>query len=445
RITTNPDLSQGSKFQDNSKIYHGDANYNFGHLWDWAEVQVGGSYRTYSLNSSGTIYTDLDGPIDYSEVGVYTQIQKSLELSESVDLKLTGSMRYDKSELFDGFVSPRLSAGFTINENHNIRASYQTGFRNPTTQDLFIGLDVGRAILIGGAEDNPARFSRTYAVSTSGQAETGLGTVTQTGSDAYALAFSGASVTAYEASNNLNNPNVALLETIDSDLAEPEQVTSFEVGYRGKLNKVIIDASAYYNSYTDFLANETVVVPYYGDVQLTQLTSNQPGTQIPLAEFAIRNGDYQAYQTYTNTDADVNSYGAAIGVTTKVFGGYDLGFNYTYAKLDFDQEENPDFRTNFNTPEHKVKASFGNTELFDNFGFNVAWRWSDNYFWEASFGDGDVPSFNVLDAQLNYRIPQWKSSIKVGATNLLQDEYFTAFGTGFIGSMYYVSLTINNL
>ena len=445
-ITTNPDLSQGSKFQDNSKIYHADANYNFGHMLDWAEIQVGGSYRTYSLNSFGTIYTDLDGPIDYSEVGVYTQIQKSLELSENVDLKLTGSVRYDKSELFDGFFSPRLSAGFTVNDNHNIRASFQTGFRNPTTQDLFIGLDVGRAILIGGAESNPSRFVRTFTdVSASGFGETGVGSVTQSGTDAYGLAFSGASVAAYEDSNNLNSPNASLLQTIDSELAKPEQVTSVEVGYRGKLNKVIVDASVYYNSYKDFLANETVVVPYYGDVNLSQFTTNQPGQQIPLAEFAIRNGDYQAYQTYTNTDAQVNSYGAAIGVTTKVLGGYDLGFNYTYAKLDFDQEANPDFRTFFNTPEHKVKASFGNTEVFKNFGFNLAWRWSDNYFWEASFGDGDVPAFHVVDAQVNYRIPSLKSSIKVGATNLLQDEYFTAFGTGLIGSMYYVSLTINNL
>ena len=98
-----PDLSTGSKFQDNSRFYHADANYNFGHMWDFAEVQVGGSFRTYSLRSDGTIYTDIDGPINYSEFGIYTQIQKSVEVSENVDAKLTGSLRYDKSELFDGF------------------------------------------------------------------------------------------------------------------------------------------------------------------------------------------------------------------------------------------------------------------------------------------------------------------------------------------------------
>ena len=165
-----------------------------------------------------------------------------------------------------------------------------------------------------------------------------------------------------------------------------------------------------------------------------------------MALAAIGAGDFQVYQTYTNSDADVNSYGAAIGVSTKVLGNFDLGANYTYAHLDFDTEANPDFRTNFNTPEHKVKGTFGNSELFKNFGFNVAWRWSDNYEWEASFGDGAVPAFHVIDAQINYKVPSFlKSQFKVGATNLLMDEYFTAFGTGFIGSMYYVSWTINNL
>ncbi|NND52479.1 MAG: hypothetical protein HKN54_08730, partial [Flavobacteriaceae bacterium] len=78
-------------------------------------------------------------------------------------------------------------------------------------------------------------------------------------------------------------------------------------------------------------------------------------------------------------------------------------------------------------------------------GFNVSWRWSDDFFWEAAFGDGNVPAYHTVDAQINLRVPSLKSTFKAGATNVLGDEYFTAFGTGFIGSMYYVSLVINNL
>lgn len=429
RSINDPDLSSGSKFQDNSKIYHADANYNFSEIIEFADIQVGGSTRTYELNSSGTIYTDNDGPIRYSEFGVYTQIQKKL-LEDR--LKLTGSLRYDKSELFDGFFSPRLAAGYTLgeNKNHNLRASFQTGFRNPTTQDLYIGLDVGRAILIGGAKDNLERDVRTYGVSQEAQDNLGQpATIEKSGDGAYNNSYLASSLQAFGASGN-----PADLKVANSNLAKPEQVTSFELGYRGKVSDVVIDLSGYYNIYKDFLSNETVVSTYYGEAGDNS-----------LSVLALANGDYQAYQTYTNSEANVNSYGATLGIDTKVLGGFDLGANYTYSKLDFDQEANPDFRTNFNTPEHKFKANFGKTDLFENIGFNVAYRWSDSYFWEASFGDGQVPSFSVLDAQVNFTVPSLKSNFKVGASNLLGDEYFTAFGTGYVGSQYYVSWTINNL
>lgn len=429
KVSSDPDFATGSKFQDASKYYHADANYNFGHLWDVVEIQVGGSYRQYSLNSSGTIYTDYDGAIDYHEYGVYTQLQKELDLNDKVSLKLTGSIRYDKSEFFDGFFSPRLAAGFTINEDHNIRASFQTGFRNPTTQDLFIGLDAGRAILVGSAPDNLDRYVRDYPVSASGQ---GLGqpaSISQSGSAAYTNSYLASSVSAFAESGNPGDLVIG-----NSALVKPEQVQSFEVGYRGKFNSMVVDMSVYYNKYSDFISGDAVIAPLYGTVGDNSLS---------LA--AIANGDYKVYQTYTNSPADIKSYGASLGVSTKVLGNFDLSGNYTYAKQDFDDAKYPDFRTNFNTPEHKVKVGFGNTELFKNFGFNIAWRWSDAYYWEATFGDGDIPSYHTLDAQINYNVPKIKSTFKAGATNILGDEYYTAIGTGYIGSMYYLSWTINNL
>ena len=440
KVTSDPDVLTGSQLKSESQIYHADANYNFSHLIDFAEIQVGGSARQYVLNSSGAIYTDRLSKIYYSEVGLYTQLQK--KFLEDDRLKLTASLRYDKSQLFDAFFSPRISLGYNLgeNENHNIRASFQTGFRNPDTQALYIGFNVGPIVLIGGAADNPERFSKTVSdgnngLSPTGQAIIGSNSFTFNGAGAYNNSFTRSSVTAFAASRN-----PADLQIANIDLVKPEQVSSFEIGHRGKLNKVIIDFSTYLNQYKNFLATRDVVNPYYGDVQLTQQLPNTT----PLAIAAIANQDFQAFRAYTNTAADVNSYGAAIGVSTKVFGGFDFETNYTFTKLDFDRVANPNTQTNFNTPEHKVKASFGNTNLFENFGFNVAWRWSDDYIWEASFATGEVPAFHVMDAQINYSVPSLKSTFKAGASNLFGDEYFTAVGTGMIGSMYYLSWTINN-
>src|SRR5699024_6207586 len=246
------DLATGSQFRDASQLYHADGNYNFSHLIDFADIQVGGSYRTYRLNSSGTIFTDYDGPISYSELGLYTQIQKQLMDDK---LKFTASLRYDKSELFDGQVTPRFSIGYTavIKGNHNFRASVQSAFRNPTTQDLYIGLDVGRAILVGSSKDNLDRYVRTFDVNNRA-ANGGNETATISGRAAYENSFSAASV-------QEGAPVASGVE-----LVEPEKAMAYEIGYRGHFGKITIDLSGYYTDYKDFIASQNVIAPLYGQV-----------------------------------------------------------------------------------------------------------------------------------------------------------------------------------
>ena len=416
RVTSNPDLGSGSQFRDASQLYHADGNYNFSHLIDFADIQVGGSYRTYRLNSFGTIFTDYDGPISYSELGLYTQIQKQL-MDER--LKLTASLRYDKSELFDGQLTPRFSAGYTVGSerNHNFRGSVQSAFRNPTTQDLYIGLDVGRAILVGSSKDNLDRYVRDFPVNNR-VANGGNPSATISGRAAYENSFSAASV----------QEGAPVASGVD--LVEPEKAMAYELGYRGHFGKVTIDFSGYYTDYKDFIASQNVIAPLYG-----QVGDNS------LSLLALQSGDYKVFQAYTNADSGVQSYGASIAVMTKVLNGFDLSANYTFA--DFEQDD-PEFRASFNTPKHKFKASFGHAQLVENFGFNLSYRWSDSYFWQSSFGDGDIPSITVFDAQLNYTVPKIKSIFKVGAANLSGEEYYTAYGTGLIGTQLYFSWTINN-
>jgi len=427
-VIQDPDLTTGARFTDNSKFYHLDYNYNFGHMWDWAEVQVGGSARRYSLNSGGTIFTDVDGPIEYQETGFYTQAVKKMMDDRLV---VTGAIRYDKSEYFDGQFSPRAVLSYTAGEykNLNFRVSYQTGFRTPTTQDLFIGLDAGQARLVGSAEGNPERYIRDYGISAAGQALGIPATVTVSGAAAYNNSYEASSVQAFAAAGD-----PSLLRVAQVDYVKPEQMQSMEFGFRGKLSRTFtVDAAVYRNDFQDFINTQVVLSPLYGEV-------GDGG----LSVLAMANGDFETWSSYTNSPAEISSWGISVGAQTKIFGNFDLSASYTKAELEFEQDLYPDFRTNWNTPEHKIKAQFGNTELFRNFGFNVAWRYWSEYLWQASFGDGMVPETHVIDAQFNLTVPKWKSTIKVGATNLGGEEYFTAFGSGFIGTQYYISWTANN-
>jgi outer membrane receptor protein involved in Fe transport len=417
QIINNPDVNEGSKFVDKTKMYVGEGNYNFRSLLnDYMDLQVGGSYRQYSLNSNGTIFTDYDGPIEYGEYGSYVQASKKFLAEER--MKLTASIRVDKNQYFDAKLSPRVSLNYSAGEKkqHNIRASFQTGFRNPDTQALFIGFDVGRAILVGSSPDNLDRI---------------LPGTFLTGRDAYFDSYTRTSVEQFGASIGTDFPmgDATLLEVAKTQLVEQEKVTAFDLGYRGKVGPINLDANVYYNIYNGFINQKIVVTPFHG-------TANGVSD--------ILSGQTQAFQVYTNSTTEVTSYGLVIGGSINFAKNFIFGVNYTYAKFDFDQAKDPDFSAGFNTPENQVKISIGNSQLFKNFGFNIDGRYKGDYLWESSIANAEMPETYVVDAMINYGIPSIKSVIKVGATNLGGTEYQSAVGTGNIGSQYYISLTINN-
>lgn len=438
QVIADPSVLTGSKLVDNSKIYHSDANYNFKDLIKFAEIQVGGSFRQYQLNSHGRIYTDADGPIYYNEYGAYTQLTKRF-LDER--LKFTGSIRYDKSKNFEGNYSPRLSLVYSGGENkaHNFRASFQTGFRNPSTQDQYIGFNIGSAILLGSAPDNLTRYSETLPVSTTGQMFTGgKSTVTINGLNAYNNSYTAASVVALSATGN-----PAALRKTNINYVKPEQVKAFELGYRSSIEGFSVDINGYYNIYNDFIGNLNVVAPLYGQAQDSPNPANGPSDKGVQSVVAIQNGDYRAFQLYTNTDVEIKSLGFGLGLSRKVYKNFEAGVSYNFAEFKFDQAKDPSFEAGFNTPKHRVKASIGNEKLFDNFGFNVSGRWNSAYLWQSTMVDGMISAATVIDAQINYNLPKLKSTLKLGAANIGRKEYTQVLGAGLIGQQYFVSWTIN--
>lgn len=435
KVISGEDVLTGSKLVDNSKIYHSDANYNFKDLIEFAEIQVGGSYRQYELNSHGRIYTDADGPIFYNEYGAYTQVSKKM-----VDdrLKFTGSIRYDKSKNFDGNVSPRVSFVYSGGESrkHNFRASFQTGFRNPSTQDQYIGFNVGSAVLLGSAPDNLTRFVETIDIKGDVGKALNNGNDSQTidGTRAYNNSYLASSVLAFAAAGN-----PALLQKTNANLVKPEEVKAIELGYRSFINKTSIDINGYYNVYNNFIGNLNVITPLYGQALDGGGLTNPEG---PKALQALQSGNTRTFQLYTNTPLEIKSLGFGIGLGRKVYRDFEVSVNYNYADFSFDQSKDPSFEAGFNTPKHRAKASFGNEKLFENFGFNISARYSSSYLWQSSMVDGMIDAATVVDAQVNYSFPKLKSILKIGAANIGGKEYAQVLGAGLIGQQYFASWTI---
>ncbi len=458
KVIADPDVLTGSKLVDNSRIYHSDVNYNFRQtLVKFAEIQVGGSFRLYELNSQGRIYTDKDSQINYNEYGTYLQAR-----SKAFDdrLKMSASVRYDKAKNFNGNFSPRVSFVYSAGKekNHNLRASFQTGFRNPTTQDQYIGFNVGSAVLVGSAPDNLARYSEIRDVSgTDGIFYNGnIDKRTLNGFDAYNNSYTDASVTKFKEFNNANFGNAnnidatKLLKKSNAKAVQPETVRALELGYRTQIKDFSFDINGYYNTYNKFIGNLTVVAPLYGtavdnpNVYPSGISPANRTTDLGSQSLhAIREGNTRTYQLYTNTDIEINSLGFGLGISKKVISDFELGVNYNYAQFDFDQAKDPSFEASFNTPKQRVKVSLGNEKLFKNFGFNISGRYNSEYKWESNFVDGVIDAATVLDAQINYTIPSLKSTLKIGAANIGGKEYRQVVGAGLIGQQYFASWTIN--
>lgn len=431
------DLATGAKFIDKTNLRHVEGMYNFNKHFDFVELLVGGNFRQYNLNSQGTIFTDADGSIKINEYGAFAQVAKKL-LQER--LKLTGSLRYDKNQNFTGRVSPRISAVYSLGENrqHNIRASYQTGFRNPDTQSQYIGLDLGVVTLVGGTQENVNDYTATvYDAQGNAYNIPGINLYENSYTAASVSAFEEAVVNSRNAGMTLQEAgaaNIGLLQKSNVAYIKPERIQSAEVGYKSVINnKLLVDFNVYYNLYNDFQANTYVRVPYSGSVGATS------GMQDILSE------KYRTFQLYSNATGTVHSYGAGINLGYMFPKGYRIETNLTYNDFGYDTDTNPDLVPGFNTPKYRFNIGIGNREVVKNLGFQINFRWLDEYEWEASFGNGHIDSYNVTDAQVTYKIPKIKTILKVGGANIFNQTYRQAFGASAIGAQYYIALTFDEM
>lgn len=401
----------GAKFIDNSRLYHGEFNYNLAEQITFAEIQIGGNFRRYSLFSDGTIFNeDPENGEDFQrinidEFGLYTQLSKTFAEA----LKLTGSLRYDKNENFEGRVTPRVSAVYTFNETHNIRASFQTGFRNPDTQAQYIYFPVGTNTLLGSSRDNAERYGLHEG-----------GAYTLNSYNAYLA--SGGSLSSGEPVGG----DPSLLQQVYVPYIGPEQLRSFEIGYKGIFaNNFLIDINSYYSSYTNFIGGEDYVL---------RTPTTHHGETVPAGT---------VYSAYVNFPEDVTSIGVGIGLTYNLPSDFLINGSYTYATFDDNSEANSAFRAGFNTPENKFTVGIGNRRITDNLGFNINFRWQEEFLWQSDFGSWNVPAFGVLDAQVSYKVPAIKTIFKLGGTNIAGSDYRTNLGGPFVGQQYYLSLTFD--
>ena len=394
----NTDIKQGgAKFADKSSLYHYEGQWNLSDHFKVVEVLVGANFRSYKMDSRGTIFADTAGAIKINEYGGYVQFQK--RLFDDI-LKLTASGRYDKSTNFDGRFTPRVTALVRVARDNNIRASFQTAYRFPSTQDQYINLNTPGTRLIGGLPSFQDFFNfKTNPV------------------------FTAESIGAYRASVATGSPNPGLLQQAEFESLEPETVNSYEIGYRGlATSRLLVDAYVYYSIYKNFIGRVAV-------------GRAAPGGNIanPLAS--------ENYSYPVNSDASVKAIGWGVGVDYQFARRFVARVNLSGDNL---RDVPPGLVTFFNTPKFRYNIGVSNDAVGkSNWGFNVVWRWQDDVNWQGTFGAGEIPSYGTIDAQVSYKYSRIRSLFKIGASNILNKYYVSAFGNPEVGGVYYVSFAYN--
>jgi outer membrane receptor protein involved in Fe transport len=296
-------------------------------------------------------------------------------------LTLVGSGRMDKNENFKAQFTPRIAALINVAKDNNIRVSYQTAYRFPGNLTQWIRLDVGGDYLLLGGLPWVQKYMDV--------AKNPVHLINADGS-------------------------VTPTPYVFNDF-KPETMRSFEVGYKGLIkNKLLIDAYVYAGSYKDFIG---------------RIGLYQPGTG-------------EAFSIVVNSDNKVKTYGFGLGMDYRMSKNYSVFFNVYSDEI---TDVPTGFKSYFNTPKYRFNAGFGNSGFGkdERLSFNALMRWQDSFNWEGELANGPVNAFVTADAQVSYKFPKVKTTMRLGGTNIFNNHYKNAYGNPMIGGLYYASFIYN--
>lgn len=428
-ITSKTFTEGGSRFFDRSALYHVMGEYKM-EPFEGYKMRLGGNFRLYRPNSRGNIFdevipssivTNSTGDsilyqeyrqISNQEFGLYYGVEKQY-LGEV--LKASFTLRMDKNQNFDYLFSPAASLVYNVDGNNTLRFSLGRAIRNPTLQDQYLRYDVGRAILLGNI-------------------------------NGYDSLITFDSFDFYRSQANLDRDN---LDFFNVDPIQPERVTTAEIGYRATLFKrVFIDLNYFHSWYTNFIGFQFGLDPNFDPV------------------FTDRIRSLRAYRIAANAQGLVTTQGFNAGINYYLDDHLSLNGNYSYNAIDLtpaaniitetfykdelaQSTEGDEIVPAFNTPENKFNLGLTGRDYtpFKSpdhiFGFAVTYKWIEGFNFEGSPQfTGFINTYDLMDAQVSYNYKPWKTILKLGASNILNNKVFQVYGGPRVGRLAYFSVLV---
>lgn len=279
-------LRLGNKFKEQSGRINAEAQYN--DQWEAAGVNLVASfnYQKDFPNTFGTSLADSNVPgelgeslITLEQIGGAVQVEKTLPAK----FKLFGAARYDHHSVFGNLVAPKVGLTKTIKDG-TFRVTYGQAYAAPIILFQYASI--------------------------------------------FGVVFGNGDGVSY-IPNGANPTDPAAVRVTDKLV--PERIGTWEIGYKGTINKkLFIDVNGYYGRTQNFLSPAISVggrALKVGDISIPTTNLLAPGT---VTNNALSGALFSTYFNYGQVDA----WGADFGVNYYANDHLSLGVKYSYFNSD---------------------------------------------------------------------------------------------------------------
>ena len=393
----------------NNQLLSGQYHFDF----EWMETDLGVRFKRNAPSSGGQLFSDTTN-LMLMEYGGWANFNFHLLRGR---LFISSTIRVDKSDLFSLQVQPRVGIRYNWKQ-HSLRASFNSGYRNPTFWELYRSNATG----YGGVTGNPSGFEAL---------------ITQENSSSINQVYEAAVTNGIWPTGCPEGDLECLIgrlsesiQVIDLKQLQPERVNSIEAGYRSVIFKnFYLDIGVSYNLHHNLIAYRNYTkIPGSENHSSEQLVEVVVSDSIAKSELLVPSNSEITLQTIVGT---INT---TYHFSDKVW----ANLNYTYSYFLNSNDGIPTL--GFNVPTSRLNVGFRVKDLWDHLGFSFNYQWAENHTWSGPIGSLDIPSYSLIDAQISYRIPVMYSTFRIGGSNIINTPIEQIAGGPALGATLYAAI-----
>jgi len=408
-------LASGLPLEEKSALFHFEGQTNTPFQQGKGRFVIGASYRSYNVNTEGTLMAPANDDRSDNYYSVFSQVEYDL----LPQLKAVLALRYDDGSLFESQWSPKGGLVYSPTPDHSFRFTVNQAFQTPNYSEFFLRVPAGApqnfALLEAGLRANP-QLGPALAGVPNGELFGGNGQMS-------------------------NAVPVLALGNADLDV---EKVTGYEVGWNGQFSRVFANANVYYNQLENFVTDllpgvnpsypfwtSPEAVPQQARAPLEAAVQSTLAGISPLAAAGLTrvNGGTAIVVSYANA-GEVDEYGVELGLGYSITDEWRVRGSFTYFNFDVKSQQAGDELLP-NTPKTKGTAEVNyQGRIGLDAGLQV--RLVDGYSWAAGVFAGYVPASETVNLTAGYRISN-TLRINAAVTNLFDQQRFQIYGGDVIG------------